>query len=93
MPEISRATVYNALGELVDMGELQEVQIEPGPALYDPNAPTPHHHLVCKNCGKIYDIHPRGVEQLELAPEDRDGFSLERVEVVFRGRCAECRGA
>lgn len=92
LPEISRATVYNTLGELVDMGELEEVQFNPGPTLFDPNARIPHHHLVCSNCGKISDIRPRGLENLRLSREDEQGFSLEEVEVVFRGRCAACRG-
>ena len=91
LPEISRATVYNTLGELVDMGEVQEVQLFPGPALYDPNAHIEHHHLVCTHCGAIFDIQPLGVEKLQLLEKDAAGFSPEKVEVVFRGLCAECR--
>jgi len=90
LPEISRATVYNTLNELVERGELQEVQIFPGPVHYDPNGVVRHHHLVCSECGTIYDIQPRGLDGLELAPEDRAGFSLEQVDVIFRGRCANC---
>lgn len=90
VPEISRATVYNTLNELVDMGELQEVQIGPGPTLFDPNARVAHHHLVCMSCGRIYDIHPSGVGHLQLRPRDRHGFELEGVEIVFKGRCASC---
>jgi Fe2+ or Zn2+ uptake regulation protein len=91
VPEISRATVYNVIGELVDMGELQEVQVFTGPTRYDPNAQVEHHHLVCTGCGKIYDVFPEGMDRLELTPEDKQGFSLERIEVIFRGRCERCR--
>jgi Fur family transcriptional regulator, stress-responsive regulator len=91
VPEISRATVYNTLRELVEMGELAEMQIGPGPVLYDPNAVVRHHHLVCSNCGHIHDIHPLGVEHLGLRKEDHDGFELQRVEVVFHGRCRACK--
>lgn len=90
VPEISRATVYNALRELVEMGELDEVQISPGPALYDPNALVEHHHLVCSNCGRIYDIHPRGVEHVRLDRADEAGAVVERVEVIIHGTCASC---
>jgi Fe2+ or Zn2+ uptake regulation protein len=93
VPEISRATVYNTLNELVEMGELQEVQINPGPTLFDPNARVTHHHLVCSNCGHIYDIQPSGLEHLELKPDDRHGFELESLEIVFKGRCASCADA
>lgn len=90
VPEISRATVYNTLRELVEMGELDEVQISPGPALYDPNALVEHHHLVCSNCGRIYDIHPRGVEHIRLDRADETGVEVERVEVTLHGTCASC---
>ena len=38
-PEISRATVYNTLGELVDAGELLAVQTGGRVTRYDPNVP------------------------------------------------------
>ena len=47
LPEISLATVYNTLNELVAMGEVQQVDAGPGPTRYDPNVEQPHHHLVC----------------------------------------------
>jgi Fur family ferric uptake transcriptional regulator len=90
VPEISRATVYNTLRELIEMGELQEVQVSPGPTLYDPNAHHRHHHLVCSRCGRIYDVYPRGVDELSLADADKRGFELDHVEVVFYGTCASC---
>ena len=37
LPEISRATVYNTLNELVAMGELRLVEVAEGPKRYDPN--------------------------------------------------------
>jgi Fur family ferric uptake transcriptional regulator len=91
LPEISRATVYNTLGELVEMGELDEVRFGAGPTLFDPNAPMDHHHLVCRRCGEIYDVQPEGLEHLKLRGRDGEGFSLEGVEVVFRGLCSSCR--
>lgn len=90
IPEISRATVYNTLRELVEMGELDEVQISPGPSQYDPNALLHHHHLVCSTCGRIYDIHPRGIEHVRLGPEEESGVEVERVEIIIHGRCASC---
>lgn len=92
IPEIARATVYNALGELVAMGEVAEVQLAPGATRFDPNAPTLHHHLVCERCGQIHDVHPTGLQHIELPAEERRGFELRRVQLTFRGVCAECAG-
>ncbi|MBW3579951.1 MAG: transcriptional repressor [Actinobacteria bacterium] len=89
-PDISRATVYNTLNELVAMGEVGEVRSPTGPVLYDPNGTDRHHHLVCTGCGTLFDVRPEGVDALHLAPGQRHGFRVEDVEVVFRGRCGTC---
>src|ERR687897_3894142 len=47
LPEVSLATVYNTLNELVAMGEVIPVDASPGPTRYDPNVDKSHHHLVC----------------------------------------------
>jgi Fe2+ or Zn2+ uptake regulation protein len=91
LPEISLATVYNTLNDLVAMGEVREVVAADGPKLYDPNARSAHHHLRCVECGTLRDVHPRGANRLNLPPEQRDGFELLDVDIVFRGLCAACQ--
>jgi Fe2+ or Zn2+ uptake regulation protein len=93
LDEISQATVYNTLRELVAMGELRVLLGDDGLKRYDPNVLEPHHHLLCSRCQRMLDVHPSGVEQVELAERERHGFVLEAVEVVFRGRCPECARA
>jgi Fur family ferric uptake transcriptional regulator len=90
LPEISRATVYNTLNELVAMGEVSEVRAGTGVTRYDPNVHIRHHHLVCTGCGAILDVRPEGIAGLRLTGHDRHGFSVDDVEVVFRGRCPDC---
>src|SRR3954451_8285177 len=58
LPEISRATVYNTLNELVALGEVLEVGTDARAKRYDPNARSAHQHLVCNACGTIRDVHP-----------------------------------
>lgn len=86
LPEISRATVYNALGELVDAGELLAVQTGGRATRYDPNVAGVHHHLVCVNCHAIFDVAAQAVP-LPSLPLD---FIVESAEVIFRGRCSNC---
>ncbi|MEU9097738.1 transcriptional repressor [Streptomyces sp. NPDC048361] len=90
LPEISRATVYNTLGELVSLGEVMEVSTDGRAKRYDPNAHRPHHHLVCSGCGTIRDVHPVGNRLDDLPAEERFGFSLSRAEVTYRGLCPSC---
>lgn len=93
LPEISRATVYNVLGELVTIGEVSEVKNHGRAKRYDPNARDPHHHLCCDRCGRILDVHPQGTSALRLPPAERHGFAIGNVNIVFHGVCASCKAA
>ncbi|MFF3767540.1 Fur family transcriptional regulator [Streptomyces sp. NPDC001922] len=90
LPEISRATVYNALGELVSLGEVAEVSTDGRAKRYDPNAHHPHQHLVCSGCGTIRDVHPTGNPLAELPEQERFGFTVSDVDIVYRGLCPSC---
>jgi Fe2+ or Zn2+ uptake regulation protein len=91
LPEISRATVYNTLNELVAMGELLEVDVADGPKRYDPNVTQHHDHLVCEGCQAIRDV-PRAGLPPEIAQQARGGFLVTGVEVTYRGLCPACAG-
>ncbi|MFD5427960.1 Fur family transcriptional regulator [Streptomyces sp. NPDC127084] len=90
LPEISRATVYNTLGELVSLGEVTEVSTEGRAKRYDPNGHRPHQHLVCSHCGTIRDVHPLGDPLAALPAQLRFGFTVSEVEVTYRGLCPSC---
>jgi Fe2+ or Zn2+ uptake regulation protein len=90
LPEVSLATVYNTLREMVEMGEVDEMRVGNGPSRYDPNVVIAHHHLVCTVCHRLIDVHPAGVETLGLPPDQRHGYVLDEIDVTFRGRCPSC---
>lgn len=87
LPEVSLATVYNTLNELVSIGELAELTHADGRKRYDPNVAEPHHHLVCVMCGRMLDVH---VDDPRLPARQRHGFDVLGVEVTFRGHCPDC---
>lgn len=87
LPEVSRATVYNTLNELVGMGELLEMTHADGRRRYDPNVEERHHHLVCIDCGRTLDVM---ADDPRLPDEQLHGFELLDVQVTFRARCPDC---
>jgi Fur family transcriptional regulator, stress-responsive regulator len=93
LPEISRATVYNTLGEMVSLGEVIEVTTDRRAKRYDPNAHRPHQHLVCANCGTIRDVRTTGDPLAQLPEVERFGFTVSDAEVTYRGLCPECAAA
>ncbi len=89
LPEISRATVYNTLNELVAMGELLEVDVVDGPKRYDPNVGAEHDHLVCDKCHAIRDV-PRSERPPTIPHGARAGYRVTTVEVTYHGLCPAC---
>ncbi|MEU3945508.1 Fur family transcriptional regulator [Streptomyces sp. NPDC029526] len=90
LPEISRATVYNTLGELVSIGELVEVSTDQRAIRYDPNAHRSHQHLLCDGCGTIRDVHPTGDPLADLPESERFGYTVSEVELTYHGVCPDC---
>ena len=88
MPSISLRTVYQTLNDLAEMGELRALDLGTGSARFDPNVDD-HHHLVCEGCGAVVDVY---VETSSIEVPRSAAFTVSSVEVVFRGRCARCRG-
>lgn len=90
MPDVSRATVYNTLRELVALGGLTEsFEFSEGGLRYDTNAGT-HHHLFCMNCHKLIDIH-HDFTGLTLPLEKTAGYQITRYQVTFYGLCPDCQ--
>ena len=87
MPGISLRTIYQTLGELAEMGELQLVDVGIGATRFDPNTED-HHHFVCESCGAIHDVDILSTPKMSL--QSGGGFAVSEVGVVFRGRCNQC---
>lgn len=90
VPEISLATVYNVLTDLVARGEIAEVRLGRGAALFDVNV-TPHYHCVCDSCGRIADVAMADRECcLDLPGLAASCCVAHSVEVIFHGYCSGC---
>lgn len=81
-PIASRATIYNTLSLLEQVGAVRAVRGSDGETRYDPNV-DPHHHLLCDACGRLEDVPAASVTVL------RDGRPVAG-EVRFSGRCSRC---
>jgi len=88
MPDMSPATVYNTLRELVDMDMLLELDLGLGERHYDVNT-ADHAHLVCLGCGRVEDV-GYDPSTLVLSPEHAQGFQIVERTAIFRGYCSAC---
>ena len=89
MPTISLKTVYQTVHDLEALGEVHVLDLGTGSVRVDPNVEGDHHHLVCTQCGRVRDL-PVEFDGLTVPPRFRRDFNVDGVEVIVRGRCAEC---
>nr|MBP9865434.1 transcriptional repressor [Candidatus Omnitrophota bacterium] len=89
-PTVSLGTVYKTLDTLEQQGLIHKFRATGESARYDANL-EPHHHLVCKVCGRMEDVEGVAAESLQLSKKDYQGFHIEEVRVDFRGICGPCR--
>jgi Fe2+ or Zn2+ uptake regulation protein len=89
MPTISRKTVYQTVHDLEQMGEVELLDVGTGSLRVDPNVEHAHQHLVCTRCGTVRDVLV-DIADLRVPSRYRRDFTVEAVEVVFRGVCENC---
>ncbi|WP_138759810.1 Fur family transcriptional regulator [Modestobacter altitudinis] len=92
-PSISPQAVYGVLKALVGSGLARRIEPAGGPALYELRVGDNHHHLVCRECGRVADVDCVVGAAPCLAPSDAAGFVVDEAEVVFWGLCADCQVA
>ncbi len=85
---MSFATVYNTLHALTKKGALRELTIDPERKRYDPDTSS-HHHFICINCGKIFDV-PDEI-RVDLPKAMQENFVVEGHHIEFHGYCSTCR--
>jgi Fur family ferric uptake transcriptional regulator len=88
---ISRQSVYNTLGVLVEKVLLRRIQPIGSPTLFEDRVGDNHHHLICRGCGRVEDVDcVVGAAPCLSASDDR-GYEIDEAAVVFWGRCPDCR--
>jgi Fur family transcriptional regulator, ferric uptake regulator len=86
------ASVYRALETLADLRLVKRVDAGDGVARYEPATAggDHHHHLVCRDCGKVEAFSDLRLERAIDRVAGGLGYSVEEHEVVLLGACADC---
>jgi Fur family transcriptional regulator, stress-responsive regulator len=88
---ISLQSVYDALGLLVTEGLVRRIQPAGSPARFESRVGDNHHHLICRNCGRVVDVDCAAGVAPCLTAADAQGYDIDEAEVVYWGRCSDCR--
>ena len=81
---ISLGTVYRNLGQLERHGMVISIVVN-GVKHYD--KVVPHHHFICKRCGKIIDVFDLDVPVVSVYQNN----IVTDYELVLKGICIDCQ--
>jgi Fur family transcriptional regulator, ferric uptake regulator len=86
------ASVYRALETLTELRLVKRVEAGDGIARYEPAPPDGdhHHHLVCRDCGKVEAFTDPRLERAIDKVANGLGYDVDEHEVVLTGACADC---
>ena len=95
-PDIGLATVYRTVQLLLEMQLVDRINLDDGCVRYeighrvDGESKHTHHHLICKDCGKVLSFNDDLLEELENHIEKMTGFRVLDHELKFYGQCKDC---
>jgi Fur family ferric uptake transcriptional regulator len=86
---VNKTTVYRQIEKLLESGQILEIELGDGKKRYEIKDDKHHHHLVCRNCGSLEDIHLS--EDVLLAEvNNQSKFKVEHHSLEFFGLCVNC---
>lgn len=102
-PGLGIATVYRTIASLYSSGLISRVDFAGEIARYELSeiheGSRHHHHLVCENCGRIFEYDDFMQEErsffrkIEKVLSLRHNFLIKGHSLYFRGFCSECRNS
>ncbi|MBX5491651.1 MAG: transcriptional repressor [Chloroflexi bacterium] len=87
----SRATVYNTVSVLKQLGEVLELEFGGAGNRYDGRVPRAHAHLICTVCGRIEDFERPEMEHVLAAAAAASGYAVTARRLDFYGLCPRCQ--
>lgn len=87
---VNITTVYRSLELLEELGLVTHTHLSHGAPTYHAVGADQHVHLVCRSCGRLFEV-PRSVlAELSGTLEHEHGFLIDIGHVALFGVCAEC---
>lgn len=88
-PQMGIATVYRNLSKMTDDKKAIKISLN-GVDHYDGNT-SPHYHLVCEKCMKIFDVDVPLLINIEQEAAENSGSEIFSHSITFFGICKNCR--
>jgi len=88
---ISLATVYRNLRLFKEQGLINERHLGQAHCYYEMKHGGEHQHLVCEACGQVLEFESPLIRKLVIEVQQKNKFSVTRVEMYLEGYCRKCK--
>jgi Fur family ferric uptake transcriptional regulator len=85
--QIGLATVYRVLTQFESAGLVIRHNFEGGPAMFELNDAAHHDHMVCVECGNVFEFVDSGIEQRQRDAASKAGFVIQDHSLYLYGIC------
>lgn len=89
-PNVDLSTTYRTLELLTEMGVVYRTDMGDGTSRYELAEEEMHHHLVCRQCGRVMDLGHDVLEPLQECLRADYGFAADLTHMVLQGLCETC---
>ena len=90
IPDLSLGTVYRNLARFKEEGTIISVGTVNGQERYDAYT-VPHTHFVCRNCGKVIDLHEVAPAiESRMVAQGLPGARIQTWSLTLTGLCPQC---
>ncbi len=85
--EIGLATVYRVLTQFEGAGLVIRHNFEGGRSVFELNDESHHDHMVCLECGKVFEFYDRTIEERQKQVAEQAGFAIDDHSLYLYGVC------
>jgi Fur family transcriptional regulator, ferric uptake regulator len=87
---VSRATLYNTIELLLNCNLVTKHQFGKNIAHFEKaHEYRQHDHLICRDCGKVFEFCDPRLQQIQKTAGDILGFEIEHHSLNLYGKCAK----
>lgn len=85
--EVGLATVYRVLTQFEAAGLVIRHNFEGGRSVFEINQGHHHDHMVCVECGKVFEFYDSAIEERQRLVAGKAGFVMDEHSLYIYGMC------
>lgn len=85
--EVGLATVYRVLTQFESAGLVIRHNFEGGSAVFELNDESHHDHMLCLECGRVFEFYDKTIESRQSQIAREAGFTIDDHSLYLYGIC------